>query len=126
MKKFIISTLAIALAIPAFSAGAAQAAPGCPAGTWTAATMTQELQDACAGKLAGKSVTMVGPFTADDEVKFNASVKDFEAWTGINIKYTGTKEFEATIRPAVDGGTAPDVVDFPQPGLLKDFARQVK
>ncbi len=126
MKKFIISTLAIALAIPAFSAGAAQAAPGCPAGTWTAATMTQELQDACASKLAGKSVTMEGPFTGDDEVKFNASVKDFEAWTGINIKYTGTKDFEATIRPAVDGGTAPDVVDFPQPGLLKDFARQGK
>jgi alpha-glucoside transport system substrate-binding protein len=127
VKKFIISALALTLAVPAFSAGAAaQAAPGCPAGTWTAATMTKELTDACAGKLAGKTVTMEGPFTDADEVKFNASVKDFEAWTGINIKYTGTKDFEATIRPAVDAGTAPDVVDFPQPGLLKDFARQGK
>jgi alpha-glucoside transport system substrate-binding protein len=114
------------LAIPSFSAmrSANAAAAGCPDGLWT--MMTKELTSACKGDLAGKTVTMTGPFTDADAVKFNASVKDFQDWTGITIQYTGSKEFEAAIRTAVDGNAAPDVVDFPQPGLLKDFAKQGK
>src|SRR5262249_24330778 len=50
----------------------------------------------------------------------------FEAWTGINIQYSGTKQFEAIIRAAVDGGAAPDIADFPQPGLLAGFAKAGK
>jgi alpha-glucoside transport system substrate-binding protein len=100
----------------------AQAAPGCPKDLWT--MMTKELTAACKGELAGKSVTMSGPFVTPDLEKFEASIKEFETWTGIDIKYTGSKEFEAAIRPAVEGGAAPDIVDFPQPGLLNDFARQ--
>jgi alpha-glucoside transport system substrate-binding protein len=83
--------------------------------------MSAELTSACAGELAGTVVTMTGPFTDEDEVKFNASVADFEAWTGIDIQYTGSKEFETTIRAAIEGGAPPDIADFPQPGLLRGF-----
>jgi alpha-glucoside transport system substrate-binding protein len=69
---------------------------------------------------------MTGPFVTEDEQKFLASIKPFEDATGIDIQYTGSKEFEASIRVAVDGGAAPDIVDFPQPGLLNDFAKQGK
>ena len=78
----------------------------------------QELTDAFAGKYKGTVVTMTGPFTDADAVKFDNSIKDFEEKTGIDIQYEGSKEFEATIRIRVEGGDAPDVVDFPQPGLL--------
>lgn len=78
----------------------------------------QELTDAFAGKYKGTKVTMTGPFTDNDAVKFDNSVKDFEDKTGIDIQYSGTKEFEATIAIRVEGGDAPDIVDFPQPGLL--------
>jgi alpha-glucoside transport system substrate-binding protein len=125
MKRLIVILLIAAVAIPALGMNTsvkAQAAPGCPKDLWT--MMTKELEAACKGELAGKSVTMSGPFVTPDLEKFEASIKDFETWTGIDIKYTGSKEFEAAIRPAVEGGAAPDIVDFPQPGLLNDFARQ--
>ncbi len=76
---------------------------------------------AMAGEFAGTVVTMTGPFTDEDAVKFDASVAAFEEATGIDIQYEGSKEFEATITLRVDAGDAPDIVDFPQPGLLGTF-----
>ena len=52
------------------------------------------------------------------------SIAPFEEATGIDINYIGDKEFEGRIGIAVDGGNAPDIADFPQPGLLANFVRQ--
>ena len=57
---------------------------------------------------------------------FAESIKDFEDETGIDIQYSGSKEFEASITIAIDGGNPPDIVDFPQPGLLANYARRAK
>lgn len=84
------------------------------------------LQRAMAGEFAGTTVTMFGPFTDEDEVLFNQAIAPFEEATGIDIQYVGTKEFEAAISVRVDGGDAPDIADFPQPGLLANFAREGK
>ena len=92
--------------------------PAEPAMTYKAG---QELTDAYAGKYSGTVVTMQGPFTDADAVKFDNSVKAFEEATGIDIQYTGSKEFEANISIIVEGGNPPDIVDFPQPGLLKSL-----
>lgn len=72
----------------------------------------------------GKVVTMAGPFTDNDAIKFEESVKPFEEMTGIDIQYEGSKEFEASIGIAIEGGNAPDIVDFPQPGLLNNFVKK--
>jgi alpha-glucoside transport system substrate-binding protein len=87
-----------------------------------------ELAAAFAGTYKGKGlkVTMFGPFTTDDEVKFNNSMKDFEAATGIDIQYEGSKEFETTINVRVQGGSPPDIADFPQPGLMASIASSGK
>jgi alpha-glucoside transport system substrate-binding protein len=120
MKRLgLLVMLAVLLASVMVAPALAQAPAGCPEGLWS--MMSAELTSACAGELAGTTVTMSGPFTDADEVKFNESVAEFEAWTGIDIAYTGSKEFEVAIRAAVDGGAAPDIADFPQPGLLKSF-----
>ncbi len=81
---------------------------------------------ALAGEFKGTVVTMTGPFTDEDAVKFNNAVADFEAKTGIDIQYEGSKEFEASISVRVEAGDAPDIVDFPQPGLLGNFVKQGK
>ena len=78
---------------------------------------------ALAGEFEGTTVTMLGPVTDEDEVKLNATVAEFEAATGIDLVYEGTKEFEAIVTTRVEGGDAPDIVDFPQPGLLANFVR---
>ncbi|MDC7226812.1 MAG: ABC transporter substrate-binding protein [Spirochaetales bacterium] len=69
----------------------------------------------------GTVVTMAGPFVDSDAVKFENSVKAFEEMTGIDIQYEGSKEFEASIAISIEGGSPPDIADFPQPGLLKNF-----
>ena len=85
-----------------------------------------ELADAYGGKYKGTKVTMTGPFTDQDAVKFDNSMKAFEDATGIDIQYEGSKEFEASITVRVQAGDVPDVVDFPQPGLLGTFVKQGK
>jgi alpha-glucoside transport system substrate-binding protein len=84
------------------------------------------LADAYAGKFKGTKVTMSGPFVDVDQVKFEEAIKEFETKTGIDIAYEGSKEFEATIAVRVRGGNAPDIADFPQPGLLASLAKEGK
>ena len=82
------------------------------------------MEQALNGDFAGTMVTFDGPFADIDAVLFEESVAPFEEATGIDINYIGDKEFEGRIGIAVDGGNAPDIADFPQPGLLANFARQ--
>jgi alpha-glucoside transport system substrate-binding protein len=93
-------------------------------GTDTAAGSPLDL--AMKGEYKGTKVTMFGPFVDADQVKFENSIKEFEEKTGIDIQYEGSKEFEATINIRVDGGNAPDIADFPQPGLLSSIAKTGK
>jgi len=85
-----------------------------------------ELVDAFAGKYKGTKVSLFGPFSGEDEVKWNANIKPFEDATGIDVVYEGSKEFETTVPVRVQGGNAPDVADFPQPGLLATVAKTGK
>lgn len=76
------------------------------------------------GGQIGGSVEILGAFGGDEEKLFNASVKDFEARTGIDVKYTSTNDLPTLIRSRVNGGNPPDIALFPQPGLALDLARQ--
>lgn len=108
---------------------AATAAPAAPANEQAEAAAAKgltELANAYNGAYKGTVVTMSGPFTEADAVIFNNSVAEFEKATGIDIQYEGSKEFEASITVRVQGNDAPDIVDFPQPGLLGTFAGQGK
>ena len=76
------------------------------------------------GDFDGTTVTVDGPFTDPDDVYFAQSMEAFEEATGITVNYIGDKEFEGRLSIAVDAGDPPDIVDFPQPGLLANFTRQ--
>jgi alpha-glucoside transport system substrate-binding protein len=108
------------------AATAAPAATDVPAATTAPAATGSFLDRAMAGEFKGTTVTATGPFVDADAQKFNATMADFQAKTGITIQYQGSKEFEASIKAAIDAGNAPDVIDFPQPGLLASFAKQGK
>ena len=81
------------------------------------------LEQAINGDFAGSTVTVDGPFADNDIIRFDKSMEPFEEATGIDVQYIGGKEFEATISVRVDAGDAPDIVDFPQPGLMASFVR---
>jgi len=105
-------------------APAAEPEPAKPELSFDPALIGQELVDAYAGKLKGTVVKMSGPFTDQDAVVFEESIKAFETATGIDIQYEGSKEFEASINIRLEGGDRPDIVDFPQPGLLAVAAKK--
>jgi len=67
-------------------------------------------------------VTVTGTIQDTEADLLEESWADWEAENDIDIQYEGTKEFEAQISTRAQGGTAPDLAIFPQPGLLADLA----
>lgn len=89
-------------------------AAGCSSGPGS----TQKTDDAA----GGQTVTVYGTIVDDEQKLLLESWKDFEKESGITIKYEGSKEFETQISVRAQGGNAPDLAIFPQPGLLGDLA----
>ncbi|MGD8403287.1 MAG: ABC transporter substrate-binding protein [Anaerolineales bacterium] len=128
------SILTIVMVASMLLAACGGAATEAPAAAPTEAPMPEvsfdvmpgsELEMAIAGEYTGTTVTVDGAFEGNDAdgVKFSESMKAFEDATGITVNYIGNKNFESSIAIRVDAGDAPDVVDFPQPGLFAIFAR---
>lgn len=68
------------------------------------------------------NVTVTLSSTISDPAEADALLEswaEFEDCTGITIQNNGTNEFESQIFVQVEGGNAPDIADFPQPGLLQ-------
>ncbi|WP_156253963.1 ABC transporter substrate-binding protein [Pseudactinotalea terrae] len=71
------------------------------------------------GTFEGATVTISS--TISDPAEADAleeSWADFASCTGITIQHNGTNEFESQIYVQVEGGNAPNLAIFPQPGLL--------
>ena len=67
-------------------------------------------------------VTIYGTIADTEADLLEQSWADFEKSSGIDIQYESSKEFEAQIGIRAQGGNAPDLAIFPQPGLLADLA----
>ena len=84
----------------------------------------QELANAKAGEYSGKKVTMFGTLSGEDTERFRAAMSEFEKQTGMTIEYEGSKDFETLITVRAEGGNAPDIAGFSQPGLLANLVRK--
>ncbi|MCU1407488.1 MAG: carbohydrate transporter substrate-binding protein [Glaciihabitans sp.] len=67
-------------------------------------------------------VTIYGTIADTEADLLEQSWADWETKNDIDIKYESSKEFEAQISIRAQGGNAPDLAIFPQPGLLDDLA----
>lgn len=88
-----------------------------------AADEAGEAMDEATGESTG-AVVITGPERTEEEAGAIQSV--LSAWgeeNGIEVTYAGSADWESEINLAVEGGTAPDISFFPQPGKLADFAR---
>jgi len=79
-------------------------------------------QNTPTGPLGG-TVTVVGSWSGDEEAAFNAMVAPFETSTGIDVKYTGTRDLNGLLWEGVAKGHPPDVAGLPGPGQMAEFAR---
>ena len=64
-------------------------------------------------------VTIYGTIADTEAELLEQSWADWEAENGIDIQYEASKEFESQISIRAQGGNAPDIAIFPQPGALK-------
>jgi len=75
--------------------------------------------------LAGTRVTVFGPESSEEEAGAMQDALDvFAAQSGIEIVYTGARDFSDQINAQAAGGNPPDLAVFPQPGKVGDFARE--
>ncbi|WP_420622709.1 ABC transporter substrate-binding protein [Candidatus Poriferisodalis sp.] len=97
----------------------AAATTAAPAATTPAPTTTE------ADPLAGTKVTVYGPESSDEEAGALQDALDvFAAESGIEIVYTGARDFSDQINAQAAGGNPPDIAVFPQPGKVGDFAAE--
>jgi alpha-glucoside transport system substrate-binding protein len=71
-----------------------------------------------------KTITVMYAFTTDQESGFKDEVNAWAKQNGVTVKFSQTGNFNQLINTKVQGGDAPDVALFPQPGIMKDFAKQ--
>ncbi|MEN8234588.1 MAG: ABC transporter substrate-binding protein [Actinomycetota bacterium] len=83
------------------------------------------LAAACTTTSAGERlvVDVFGPYRGDDARAFAASVAPFEERTGIEIRFVGSGSFARDIQDRVADADYPDVAIFPQPAIIREFAR---
>jgi len=67
-------------------------------------------------------VTIYGTIADTEAELLEQSWADWETENDIDIQYESSKEFEAQIGVRAQGGDAPDLAIFPQPGLMGDLA----
>jgi alpha-glucoside transport system substrate-binding protein len=76
-----------------------------------------------ASGLAGTTVTITGPERDESEAgAIQAALDVFADANDMTITYAGDADWETNINTQVEGGNAPDISIFPQPGKLADFA----
>lgn len=71
------------------------------------------------GTFEGEQVTISSTISDQEGDQLVESWADFVSCTGITIEHNGTNEFESQIFVQVEGGNAPDLAIFPQPGLMQ-------
>ena len=67
-------------------------------------------------------VTIYGTISDTEADLLEQSWAEWSKANNIEIKYEASKEFETQISIRAQGGNAPDLAIFPQPGLLSDLA----
>jgi alpha-glucoside transport system substrate-binding protein len=81
----------------------------------------------CEQQYAGKTVSVLSP-VRNSENDPNAIQIFTDFWkplsdcTGVKIDFQGTDQFEVQAPVLIQGGSPPDLIDFPQPGLLATLA----
>ncbi|MFP5254842.1 MAG: ABC transporter substrate-binding protein [Acidimicrobiia bacterium] len=73
----------------------------------------------------GGTVSISGPETGAEADGFQAALDAFGEESGIEVTYSGSRDFESQIRVAAEGDNLPDLAVIPQPGLVAELADSI-
>ena len=93
-----------------------------PAKTTTIAAGTIQ----CKNQYKGKTIKIFSPVrdsaTDTAATQRRNAYAPLEKCTGVKVQFEGTDQFETQVNVRLAGGNAPDLIEFPQPGLLQQIA----
>jgi alpha-glucoside transport system substrate-binding protein len=75
---------------------------------------------------AATTVSVIGTWGGDEEQSFLAMVAPFEADTGIDVQFTGTRDINAILTTGVASGVLPDLAGLPGPGQMAEWKAALK
>ena len=113
--------VAAAVVVAACSSGGATTAPS-TGGESAAPTSAGESAAPTEGGQLGGTVTVIGTWGGSEQESFLAMVAPFEAATGIDVQYTGTRDITLVLSTGVASGILPDVAGLPNPGSMVEWA----
>ncbi len=70
------------------------------------------------GSFDGETVTLFSSIREQEADQLQDTFEQFTECTGITVEHNGSGEFEQQVVVQAEGGNAPDLAVFPQPGLL--------
>lgn len=73
--------------------------------------------------MSGETVTIFTAAEGEQVTAFESNFADFEAETGIDVVIESSPDFETVALVRAEAGDPYDIYNFPQPGLMADFAR---
>ncbi|WP_157433143.1 ABC transporter substrate-binding protein [Actinomadura rifamycini] len=80
------------------------------------------LLTACGGSGGDRTVTVLGSWTGAEREAFGAMLAGFERETGIDVKYTGTRDARAVLASELHDGHPPDTAVLANLGDLRAYA----
>lgn len=69
----------------------------------------------------GGSLTVVGTWSGDEETSFLAMIQPWVNQTGVQVKYTGSRDLNAQLSQGIQTGNLPDLAGIPGPGQLAEY-----
>jgi len=116
-KKYFWLILTTLLALSLVLAACAQATPE------PTEAMPEEPAEPEEESFEGETVTIFTAAADEQAAAFQSEFDDFIAETGIEVVVEGSGEFEVLATTRAEAGDLPDIINFPQPGLMADMAR---
>jgi alpha-glucoside transport system substrate-binding protein len=91
-----------------------------PAPTATPATAPTAVVSPTTGVIGG-SLTVVGTWSGAEQTSFLAMVQPWVNQTGVQIKYTGSRDINAQLNQGIQTGNLPDLAGLPGPGQMAEY-----
>jgi alpha-glucoside transport system substrate-binding protein len=73
------------------------------------------------GGQIGGTVSVIGTWGGSEQESFEAMVAPFEAASGVDVQYTGTRDINLILSTGVASGILPDVAGLPGPGQMREW-----
>ncbi len=69
----------------------------------------------------GGSLTVVGTWSGDEQTSFLTMIQPWVNQTGVQVKYTGTRDLNAQLAQGIQTGNLPDLAGLPGPGQMAEY-----